>query len=181
MAGMRRFRGARRGGYRPGSDWTAAAVWGGLFGSGGTETFAIYDPSDPAATPVMGVQTLLRTRGKYLLTRDTTDTSDGVSTIAMGIGVAPAEAVAATNGVPTPWTDAGWDGWLWHTYDYVLGDLRTNDLLRNPSSIDSQAMRRLEDNVLFLAIELVNVQAPEGPDVIFQVDLRLLFQPSGKR
>ncbi len=110
--------------------------------------------------------TLVRTRGELLVYLTTaTSVLDGFSQVAAGICVVTENAfgIGAT-AVPAPFTDVGWDGWLW----YWTGTLKSvsttlvNGLglavARVP--IDSKAMRKFK--ATDVQIGVVEVAAEVG-------------------
>lgn len=60
--------------------------------------------------------TLIRTRGELLVNASP---SGGGQVLSAAVGIAKVNAYAASIGataIPGPWTDANWDGWLWHQF-----------------------------------------------------------------
>ena len=94
---------------------------------------------------VEGILTLIRTRGVVDVYLHTTagGTTDGFRG-AVGIGIVSSAAFAAgVASVPTPLSEEGWDGWLWHHYFNLHGGPDA------PGShvrmvIDSKAMRKFD-------------------------------------
>ena len=106
--------------------------------------------------PTVDGLTIVRVRGMIEVTSQVlTAIGDGVN-FAFGIGVVTAAAFAiGVTAVPTPFTEASWEGWLWHQFVGVHGSptIRT---ISNPINIeiDSKAMRKIgSDEVLMLAME----------------------------
>jgi hypothetical protein len=80
---------------------------------------------------------------------------------AMGIGLASSAAFTAGIGsLPTPITEAAWDGWLWHRFFSVHGGVA--DGSTNAGSyqieVDSKAMRKVSDEMtIFMAGEFTEI------------------------
>ena len=94
--------------------------------------------------------TLVRVRGVFQFVQTVTTTVlDGFAKCAIGICVVAENAFDAGIGsVPTPITDDGWDGWLYHQWVGEFVGLSTSELGTWPSEavradIDSKAMRKL--------------------------------------
>jgi len=134
-------------------------------GVGGTAITSVASSSagflGGGVVTTFGEETLVRTRGILDLTMiAVTSPGDGFFG-AVGIGLATSAAVAAgIASVPTPITESGWDGWLWHSFVSVHGGIT---LIANESShqrveIDSKAMRKVQDDMtLFAAFEVVEI------------------------
>ena len=126
------------------------------------------------ATGAVGItadgQTLVRTRGELsLFLSAATGIADGFHG-AFGIAVASAAAVTAgAASVPTPITEEGWDGWLYHRYfsTFAGGTIaaataaQQADQVNNMSAalkieVDSKAMRKLETQMsIYAAVEVI--------------------------
>jgi len=174
---MARRRSTRKGpGYRRPVTW---AFVGGdaskqtLTADGGffqAVTFAIAQPDE---------LTVVRTRGNLSVLAAGTagDSCDW----ACGIGMIPAVTGAAGGAaIPLPYTDAGWDGWLWHQFGSVLvptaslaQEITTNAAIQ----IDSKAMRKWEtsERAMFLAFEMAN-EAGTGITMNVLFNYRCLFK-----
>jgi len=104
------------------------------------------------------------------------------TSIAIGIGVESPNAIAA-GATPCPLTDASWDGWMYHSVQLVRINTDANPWFRmalaDPGIIDSRAMRRLEDNDLFLALEL-DTDSGMSINVAYMFFLRFLVSESSK-
>ena len=108
-----------------------------------------------------------------------TNANDGFN-YAFGIGKASLAAfTAGVASVPTPFTEAAYSGWLWHTMGFIGSPVAgaegtTRDTLI--ISIDSKAMRKLEaDEVLYLAGEFGEVGTAT---MIVKAATRMLFKQS---
>ena len=106
--------------------------------------------------------TIVRIRGNFVARLSVVSGASAGFFGAFGIGKATAAAIAVgVTAVPTPITEDGWDGWIYHTYFQVFGQTATagdsvQDSLR--MAIDSKAMRKLpEDEGIFAAIEVTEV------------------------
>jgi len=76
---------------------------------------------------------------------------------AIGVGVVTAAAAAAgVASIPTPLTEAGWDGWMLHRYfalEAALGAGSDGEFVN--LQLDSKAMRKLtEDDSLAMVAEV---------------------------
>ena len=103
--------------------------------------------------------TVVRIRGRfgaYLVSF--TSAGDGFIG-AVGIGLSQRAGFDVGIGsLPTPITEEGWDGWLWHSYFGAHGGVAAASvgagLVEIP--IDSKAMRKVSDEmVIFAAMEVV--------------------------
>ena len=103
--------------------------------------------------------TTVRIRGQLILSLNTVTTiGDGYANVGIGIcNVSENAFNAGVGSVPTPLTDIGWDGWMWHM---LLGQLRgteTAELQRSVMEavrvdIDSKAMRKLRPSDLTIGV-----------------------------
>ena len=106
----------------------------------------------------------------------------------MGIGIATLAAVTAgVASVPTPITEAGWDGWLWHMFfqcraaGIIDGSAMGDTDAVNPTAaavrfeIDSKAMRKFEDTdlAIYAALEVSEVGTST---MVWSFDSRALFK-----
>ena len=103
--------------------------------------------------------TVVRIRGRfgaYLVSF--TSAGDGYIG-AVGIGLAATAAFdAGIASLPTPITEEGWDGWLWHSFFGVHGGVAaaSENAGHIELVIDSKAMRKVSgDMVVFAALEVV--------------------------
>jgi len=156
-------------GPRRATDWSASgATAGGVAVAGNTQALL------EVFTPIVGGETLIRTRGLITISTDQT-VADEVQIGAIGIGVVTAQAVSVgITAIPHPMTDAGWGGWLWHSYysyDFAFATaVGFEGNLANQIPVDSKAMRKVdEDERLVLVIQN---QAVNG--IILFSSLRLL-------
>ena len=162
---MAHSRGSHRAFGRSGSDLRRKTSWevgpGSstpvvLTGSGSTILGSGIAPTIPGLT-------LVRTRGLLGLTLNTAAAAGDGYTGALGIGVVTASAFAiGVTAVPTPLTDAGWDGWLYHEFfDVRAGDRTAGDSNWEAAiaryTVDSKAMRKIEDEekTVFAVLEVV--------------------------
>ncbi len=111
-----------------------------------------------ALTGVPG-RTIVRIRGEVniLLTVASTFLG-GFPVVAVGLGIVTAQALGGgAASVPAPFTDVGWDGWMW----YWKGSMLTNNAFTLPSNegpssarivIDSKAMRKWGENDSLIAV-----------------------------
>ncbi len=145
-------RGRGRGTRRP-TDWSASAVASAL-----TSLAANTIVLSETFTPIVGGETLIRTRGLFSWRSDQ-QAADEALLGAVGIAVVTAQAVSVgITAIPHPDTDSAWGGWLWHSYFSSSLSLGTsvgfdaNDMQR--IWIDSKAMRKVdEDERLVVVVE----------------------------
>ena len=124
--------------------------------------------------------TVIRLRGSFLAYLSTvTAALDGFAG-AMGIGLVTASAFDAGIGsVPTPITEADWDGWMYHKF-FACRGAAAGSLVASPGAIafrddvDSKAMRKFDEDMrIYCSVELVEV----GDSVInFDFDSRVLVK-----
>ncbi len=132
------------------------------------------------AQPVVPEPTLVRTRGHVLLfLSSAVGVADGFDG-AVGIGMVTDKAFAAgIASMPTPITDLGWEGWLWHSFFSVKAvgaqsTVTTAAIQR--ITIDSKAMRKTGDEMVWFAA----LEATEGGEAVLNASLncRLLLKLS---
>ena len=122
--------------------------------------------------------TLVRTRGYFNIVQTLGDASLAGYTGAIGLGLVGKPAFTAGVGsVPTPITEADWEGWIWHQ----LFDLRVPvaaavgtvvDNLR--FEIDAKAMRKTGlQEVFYFAIEVTEVA---NAAITVRAGSRMLFK-----
>ena len=124
----------------------------------------------PGAVPI----TVVRIRGSIMVVGDTSTVGQGESTAwALGIGVVPeATASAGVGSLPTPITDANWDGWMYHRYGFLIAEhlLGTGEVageLFERVEIDCKAMRKLStDQVLVTVFETLSLTTGFTVDVM---------------
>ena len=126
--------------------------------------------------------TLLRTRGLFTAKIITATAAGDGFFGAIGIGLTTLAAFnAGISSVPTPVTEVGWDGWLYHSFFGVhsaLGNGAGEPSLGMRIEVDSKAMRRFDaEQVLYAAIE-VTEEGAATMDVF--MDSRMLFQDAGQ-
>jgi hypothetical protein len=163
-------------GFRPTTDWDSARIGGALTLS---ETCNVY--------ALGGVEALLNQPHTWMRVRGNLSWATDQATLDIyqqaylgaGIGVAPSAAIASGS-VPCPVSDANWDGWLWHSVTPLsLGALRRGITQSPESMIDSRAMRRLDDNLPFIAFEVIT-DAGVAVNFLHTVHLRFLLKPAGR-
>ena len=101
-------------------------------------------------TPFDGGETVVRTRGLFGWQTDTINaTEDQMGAVGIGIVSEQAASLGVT-AVPHPDFDAGWGGWLWHSYFASSFKQATAASFIGDSFnrivIDSKAMRKVGDN-----------------------------------
>ena len=138
-----------------------------------------------ALTTVAQELTVLRTRGILDLFVDGVPGADGDGFFgAVGIGKATLAAFTAGIGsLPTPISEAEWDGWLWHQYisihvPDITGEGGNSSAQHQRIQIDSKGMRKFDTSeVLFAAVEVVETGAAS---MSVRLDTRMLLQDSGR-
>ena len=106
--------------------------------------------------------TVVRLRGVFVARLTTISGASAGFFGAIGIAKASSAAIAAgIASVPTPITEIGWDGWLYHTFIQLHGQTATaGDSVMDSVRIevDSKAMRKLNNEESFYgAIEVTEV------------------------
>ncbi len=93
-------------------------------------------------------ETLVRTRGLFMATLLTASAAGDGFFGAIGIAkVTTAAATAGVGSMPTPITEAGWDGWLLHRYFGVAQALvNQGGGAIHRLELDSKAMRKVNDD-----------------------------------
>ena len=132
------------------------------------------------ATVLLDGLTMVRVRGQYtLMLNVVTAVGDGFASYALGICNVTAEAFAVgVTAIPSPLTDMGWDGWLWHQLGGQLRGASTTELGVSPmeavrGEIDSKAMRKLRNTDV--TVGLLELGAEQGAAmVVFTARTRLL-------
>lgn len=189
MPGRRRGGRLSTRGFRPPTDWGAVTFHGSLVAGVGGFDFDVVDVSTAMAdAPSSGIladeYTLRRTRGVWLAYPAVwPNATPGIVEVAIGLGVANIEAVNA-NAVPSPLQESYWDGWFYRSWSkhqlpaQVAGTgppfFLTSTGEDSIWTIDSKAMRKVADNVIFAAIAL-ETDTGEAVEVNYSVDLRMLF------
>jgi len=116
-------------------------------------------------TPIMGGETVIRTRGMLGWLSDQA-TVDEEQFGAFGIAVVSEQAatVGAT-AVPHPVTDAAWGGWLYHTYFFSKLEFAdatgVNPNIMHTMAIDSKAMRKVDEGDRLITV-VENIHATHG-------------------
>jgi len=107
-------------------------------------------------------ETLARTRGIFSATLEAyTSAGDGfLGAFGMAI-VSTAAATAGIGSIPTPLTEAGWDGWFVHRYFDIRGTIVAGSAAGANANlvrldIDSKAMRKAnEDESIVMVVEVI--------------------------
>ena len=178
---------ARRSGFphRSRGSSGVARDWG--VGPGGTGITTLTASGSlflgSGATPTAQEITVMRTRGICDLFLSGVPATDGDGYFgAIGLGVVTNAAFAAgITAVPTPITEAVWNGWLWHSFFSVHWpetSLAPGSAAHQRIEIDSKAMRKFDTSQTLMAvIEVVEIGAAE---INVFLDTRMLFQDSGR-
>ena len=116
-------------------------------------------------TPIVGGETVIRTRGIFTWQTDQLIASEDQFG-AVGMCVVTAQAVSVgISAIPHPATDAAWGGWLWHSFFAsswsFLSSTGVEANIQHQIIIDSKAMRKVdEDERLVMVCE--NTNATQG-------------------
>ena len=103
-------------------------------------------------------ETLIRSRGLAVTTLEAGNTVGDGFFGAIGLAIVSAAAAAAGVGsVPTPITEAAWDGWLMHRYISAVRAFEVGGPgLYTQYELDSKVMRKVtEDDALILVVDVV--------------------------
>jgi hypothetical protein len=171
-------------GFRPQTDWAHATGFTSLVLSSSTPVcshFNLTAFADPEFIERMP-ETIRRLRGAvWTAVVPPTDPADFFRMdLAVGLAVAPAEAVAA-GALPCPVSDAYWDGWLWHRFMPInSGGGREAITEGYEPEVDGRGQRRLEDNVLFFAAEAFRLDTVATLEVNIQWAFRWLLSLSNR-
>jgi len=107
-----------------------------------------------------GEETMVRHRGLFVANLvSATSAGDGFIG-AVGIGIVSSSAfTAGISSVPTPVTEMGWDGWLWHSFFEVhKGSVDGVGSEHQRIELDSKAMRKLEEAMtVYAAFEVTEI------------------------
>ena len=127
--------------------------------------------------------TIVRMRGWCHFIMKTTDSGGAGWAGAIGLGIVSAASFAAgVASVPTPVTESGWPGWLYHRFFDVRSITATIADGVNAAAVDlsweldSKAMRKLgADEVVLGAIEVTEIGVSTAE---FHADTRMLLKLS---
>ncbi len=112
-------------------------------------------------TPIVGGETLIRTRGVLAFWSDQSATNE-TQIGAFGIAVVTQQAVSVgITAIPHPGTDAAWGGWVYHTYLHARFQIGSavgfQGNFATQIEIDSKGMRKVdEDERLVVVVENMN-------------------------
>jgi len=107
--------------------------------------------------------TVVRIRGVLEMSLRAADANGSGFTWTFGIGITTVEAFTGigVTAVPKPFANAGWPGWLYHTFGTLKapsGALSLNQLPPIRMEVDTKAMRKLRFNdVIFAVAEFAEV------------------------
>ena len=137
--------------------------WGEM--QGATTTSTTQATLLASSAGVHDGETIVRIRGLVSLSlKSSSAVGDGFFG-AIGIGVvSTAAATAGVASIPTPLTEAAWDGWMLHQYLVVEDvDGSTGNGAMDRVQLDSKAMRKLtEDDSLVLVWEGIETGTATG-------------------
>ena len=143
------------------TEWNVGTGGTGLTSAGASSVQFLGSNLAPIASGL----TLIRTRGLLDIFIDGAPTTDGDGYFgAFGIAVVTAASVAAgITAVPTPITEQGWDGWLYHNFFSVhAGDvsLAPYSSSHQRIEVDSKAMRKFPlETLMYASLEVVEIGA----------------------
>ena len=153
--------------------------WGLGPGSVTAEAFAASTAAILGSGITFGAAgTIVRIRGEFsCMLTSFTGAGDGFQG-AVGIGIASSAAfTAGIASLPTPLTEAAWDGWMWHRFFGCRGNGTSPDgvgLGSFRAEIDSKAMRKVSDEMTMFAVAEV-VETGTASMLIF-LDTRALLK-----
>jgi len=165
----RRFVRSFKRGPRRAVDWSASAIISTVTSLAGSSAAL-----SQVFTPIVGGETLIRTRGLFSYASDQLAATENIVG-AFGISVVSEQAATVgITAVPHPATDAAWGGWLYHTYFAArfgfLSSIGFEHDVLNHIVIDSKAMRKVdEDDRLVIVVENTS-----STGMIFMDNVRLL-------
>ena len=129
-----------------------------------------------AATATDGL-TLVRTRGELSLQISTASAIGDGFFGAFGLCIVSVQAFAVgATAVPGPVGEENWDGWFYHSYFNVYANAAnvTGDHAQVVTTVDSKAMRKLQDNeVIIGVIEALEVG---GSTLLVHFNCRILVK-----
>ena len=157
--GSRFIRGPRRA-----TDWGASSVQ-----SSKVNIAAASAVLDEVFVPIVGGETLIRTRGALAYSSDqaiATETQVG----AFGICVVTAQAVSVgITAIPHPATDAAWGGWLYHQFLQRVFRFGTavgmEPDFMHQIEVDSKAMRKVDEDERLITV-WENTSSTHGIDTL---------------
>ena len=110
------------------------------------------------ATAFIDGLTLIRTRGELVVRSASVGSVNDEMIGAFGIADVTAAAFAAGGAsIPGPFTDADWDGWIWHQF-FTVGGLANNGSGVGRYVVDSKAMRKTTATNVVVAMGEVGVE-----------------------
>jgi len=169
---MARKRFTRGSGSKRHGSWSSSTAQTAFVALGGSSILLsqVFVPFDAG-------ETVIRTRGLFGWMSDQS-TADEEQMGAIGIGVVTEQAATlGASAVPAPDTDAGWDGWLWHSYfaskfEFITG-AGFDQQGMSRITIDSKAMRKVGDNERIVVV--VQNSSPTG--LLFYDQIRIYSKP----
>jgi len=150
-------------------EWTAACIDTGVLdlAIGVVAAFSMFVADE--------AETILRTRGRFRFLIDAATTNES-ATIAMGIGVVSARAVAAgAASLPRPATEGAFP-WLFHDWAIVtsFAGLGSGPGESFDISVDSKAMRKIKETEVLALVFEVCESTDNGGNVRVDGGLRVL-------
>ena len=133
---------------------------------------------DQVFTPTPAGETLIRTRGIFVVGSDQNSAAEQTNG-AVGVGVVSEQAATVgVTAVPHFDTDSAWGGWLWHSYfaaNFAFGTaVGFEPNMMQTIVIDSKAMRKIGDNER-LVVVVQNSHATFG--LVYYTSMRLYSKP----
>ena len=155
-------------GPRAATDWSASVSQTDVTGLPASTVVL-----DQVITPIVGGETLLRTRGIFAYAGDQTGVTENPMG-AVGIGVVSAQAAGVgITAVPHPVVDAAWGGWLWHHYFAIRTQVATAvgySQSLETIVIDSKGMRKVGEDMRLVVV----VENAAAFGMIYTIFFRLL-------
>jgi len=164
MARTRQY--PRRSSQRRKTSWDQGSASGGVGTEGAAQSINATGETLMGVGAASGSDglTLIRTRGQALFYLTEATAANAGYQGAFGIGVVTTEAFdVGTTAIPGPLSEAGWDGWLYHTFldvkagGTIDGSAAADHDLVNPTTaavriwIDSKSMRKTDEGVVIFA------------------------------
>ncbi len=138
-------------GPRKATDWSASSILTGVLSVAGSSAVL-----DEVFTPIVGGETIIRTRGMMGWNTDQ-EITDELQLGAFGLAIVSEQAATVgITAIPHPSTDAAWGGWFYHQFimskfTFISGvGVEPNVMQR--MVVDSKAMRKVGENERLVSV-----------------------------